>query len=204
MTRGSVSRPSRSTAPGTARSASRLCGGILDGRSTGDPLVADDVDPELRRDVLVQPHRDRGLAERLDRLLEAEAPPLPLDAVAREEVDDVRGGHGADHLALLGGLPPLLVHERLDAAAERLGIALDPRRLGVLLRLDVVEVLQIAGGGAGRELLRGQEVPRVPVGDLADLPAAPDLRDVVQQDDLHGLPSYSVAMYVTSATLRPR
>src|SRR3990172_11994287 len=108
MTRGSVSRPSRSTAPSTARSASRLCGGILDGRSNGGPLVADDVHSELRRDVLVQPHRDRGLAERLDRLVEVEAPPLDLDAVPREEVDDVLGGHGAEQLALPGGLPPPL------------------------------------------------------------------------------------------------
>src|SRR6266849_5383359 len=84
----SVSRPSRRRAPRTARSASRLCGGILDGKSTGG-LFARDVDFELRHDVLVQPDRDHGLAERLDRLDQADPPALDLDRVLLQELHQV-------------------------------------------------------------------------------------------------------------------
>ena len=50
----------------------------------------------------------------------------------------------------------------------------------------MLEILEIAGGGGQRELLGDEEVPRVAVRDLTHLPAAPDFRDVVQQNDLHG------------------
>src|SRR5205823_11576397 len=65
-------------------------------------------------------------------------------------------------------------------------VGLDPVGLGVLLALDLLEVLEIPGGGGERELLGDQEVTRVSVGDVADLAPAPDLRDIVEQDDLHG------------------
>src|SRR2546422_333341 len=76
-----------------------------------------------------------------------------------------------------------------SSLAQRLGFALDAARLGVLLRLDLLEVLEVAGGGAERELFRDQIVARVSVGDVTDLAAAPDLGDVVEQDHSHCCPS---------------
>src|SRR5438309_4311263 len=110
-------------------------------------LFADDGDFELRRDVVMEPNRHRGLAERLDRLVQRDPPALDLDPVPLQELHDVLRGHRAEELALLGGLPALLVHEGLDPLAQRLGLALDAARLGVLLRLDLLEVLEVAGGG---------------------------------------------------------
>src|SRR5204862_6513031 len=117
-------------------------------------LFADDGNFELRRDVVMEPNRHRGLAERLDRLVQRDPPALDLDPVPLQELHDVLRGHRAEELALLGGLPALLEHEGLDPLAQRLGLALDAARLGVLLRLDLLEVLEVAGGGAERELFR--------------------------------------------------
>src|SRR5439155_1278627 len=47
-------------------------------------------------------------------------------------------------------------------------------------------------------------VARVALRHLADLAAAPDLGDVIQQDDSHRSPSYSVARYGSRATVRAR
>src|SRR5437867_12552750 len=110
-------------------------------------LLADDGNFELSRDVMMEPNRHRGLAERLDRLARRDPPALDLDPVPLQELHEVLRGHRAEELALLGGLPALLVHEGLDPVAQRLGLALDAARLGVLLRLDLLEVLEVAGGG---------------------------------------------------------
>src|SRR5438132_12370632 len=135
-------------------------------------LFADDGNFELRRDVVMEPNRHRGLAERLDRLVQRDPPALDLDPVPLQELHDVLRGHRAEELALLGGLPALLVHEGLDPLAQRLGLALDAARLGVLLRLDLLEALEVAGGGAEREPFRDQIVARVSVGDVTDRAAA--------------------------------
>src|SRR5947209_4224060 len=82
-----------------------------------------------------------------------------------------------------GRLASLLVGEGLDPFAQGLGIALDPIRLGFLLLLDVVEVVQVPLGRAEGELLGNQEVSRIAVGDVAHVPAASQLADVVKQDD---------------------
>src|SRR2546426_11651296 len=88
-------------------------------------LFAEDGDFELRRDVVMEPNRPRGLAERLDRLVQRAPPALDLDPVPLQELHDVLRGHRAEELALLGGLPALLVHEGLDPLAPRLRPALD-------------------------------------------------------------------------------
>src|SRR5438876_8050850 len=111
-------------------------------------LFADDGNFELRRDVVMEPNRHRGLAERLDRLVQRDPPALDLDPVPLQELHDVLRGHRAEELALLGGLPALLEHEGLDPLAQRLGLALDAARLVVLIRLDVLDVLYAAGGRA--------------------------------------------------------
>jgi hypothetical protein len=135
----------------------------------------------------VQAHRHRRLAERLDRLFELHAASLELDAVLVEEVDEVLRGHGAEELALLGRLAALLVSQRLDAGPHGLGLRGGALGLGVRLLLDVVQVLEVALGGAERQLLGNQEVPRITVGDVAHLAAPPDLADVLEQNDFHGV-----------------
>src|SRR5207247_9657994 len=141
---------------------------------------------------------------RLDRFGEPDPPALDLDRVPFQELHDVLRGHRAQELALLGGLPALLVRERVDPVAQRLRLALDAICLGVLLPLDLLEVLEVARGGAEGELLRDQIVARVAVGDVANLATAPDLGDIVQQNDSHRSPSYSVARYGRRATVRAR
>src|SRR2546426_11281800 len=98
-------------------------------------LFADDGDFELRRDVVMEPNRHRGLAERLDRLLPRDPPALDLDPVPLQELHDVLRGHRAEELALLRGLPALLVHEGLDPPAQRPGFAPGAGPLCGLLRL---------------------------------------------------------------------
>jgi hypothetical protein len=51
----------------------------------------------------------------------------------------------------------------------------------------VIQVLEVTGGRGERQLLGNQEIPRVAVGHVANLAAAADLADVVQQNDLHRL-----------------
>src|SRR5258705_13244309 len=114
------------------------------------------------------------LAERLDRLVERDALAVHRDAAGAEEIGDVLRGDRAEQLAFLGRLPALLVDERLDLRAERLRVGLDAVGLRVLLPLDVLEVLEVPGGGGERELLGDQEVARVSVGDVAALAPAPD------------------------------
>ena len=52
-------------------------------------LFANDADAELGRDVGVQPDLHRRLAERFDRLVEVDPPPLDLQVVPGEEIGDV-------------------------------------------------------------------------------------------------------------------
>src|SRR5688500_17916394 len=92
---------SRRIAPRMARSASRLCGGILPGSSTTvatvvppdrpgrSPLLAGHGHFEGRRHVLVEPDRDLVLPERLDGLLQLHAPLLHRQLVLPQELDDV-------------------------------------------------------------------------------------------------------------------
>src|SRR5207245_5025003 len=82
------------------------------------PLLADDVDPQLRDDVRVQPHGDRVLAERLDGLLECDALAVHRNTARAEEVGDVLRRDRAEELAFLGGLAALLVDQRFDLRAQ--------------------------------------------------------------------------------------
>ena len=133
----------------------------------------------------MQADRDHRVAERLDRLIELHALALHAHAVLVEELDEVLRGDGAEELAFLGGLSPLLVREALDLVAQGLGVLFDPVGLGVRLLLDVIQVLEIAGGGAERELLGDEEVARVAIRNVPDLTAPAELLHVVEQDDFH-------------------
>src|SRR5260370_1244371 len=116
-------------------------------------LLADDADPELGGDVVVEPHGDGELAQRLDRLVEHDSPPLDLDAVLVQKLRHVLRGDGPEELALLGRLTTILVHERVDARAQRLGVRLDAARLGVLLLVYVLEVFRFTARAAQPTLL---------------------------------------------------
>src|SRR5262249_1986842 len=135
MALGRLSRSSR-TAPSTARSASRLCGGILEvSRSLsvatsrrprgaldtpralsvreppGPALLSADGHLELRGDVGVQADGHAELSERLDGLVEPDAPALDVDAVLGEEHGDVVPTHRAEEPVLVGSLPG---HEEVE------------------------------------------------------------------------------------------
>src|SRR5262245_13947321 len=133
----------------------------------------------------MQADADRRLAQRLDRLIELNTASFDLDAAGAEKVDDVLGRHRTEELAFLGRLTSHLEHEPFDPRAQCLSIVLDAFGLGVLLGLDLSEVLEIAGGGREGQLLGNEVVPRVPIGDVADLAPTPNLGDVVEKNDLH-------------------
>jgi len=124
----------------------------------------------------MQAHRHHELAERLDGLVERDAAPLDLDAVLREEAREVGAAHRAEEPALVGGLPALGEVQGLDGLGLALRVRPELRRLRVLPRLDLLDVLEVRGGGVQGELLGQQEVARVAVGNVADLTAAPQGR----------------------------
>src|SRR5207247_8477627 len=101
------------------------------------------------------------------------------------------------------GLSPLLIRDALDLVAQRFGVLFDPVGLGVRLLLDVIQVLEIAGGGAERELLGDEEVARVAIRNVPDLTAPAELLHVVEQDDFHRRSS-SVETSGSNATVRAR
>src|SRR5262245_5837564 len=186
---------------GTSTPRARPCAGVV-----SFALLADDVHAEVRDDLGMEADRDGRLAERLDGLVERDASPLDLQPLRDQEVDDVLGGDRAEELPLLGRLAMLLIRQGFDATAGRVGITLDTIGLRLLLLFDVVEVLEVAGGGAERELLRNEKVARIAVRYVAHLAPAADLRDIVEQDDLHRVPSPSprTATAPPSASASPR
>src|SRR5215510_2024586 len=99
MARGSTPG-SRRMAPSTARSASRLCGGILPGSSTSAAmlpsrataaLIPGDRHRQRRRDVVGKANGHLVLAQGLDRLLQLHPALLDHDLVPLQELDDVLG-----------------------------------------------------------------------------------------------------------------
>ena len=159
---------------------------------------------QLGGDVGVQSDRHARLAQGLHRLVEVDPPPLDLDSLPLEEVRDVLRGDRAEELALFRGLAALLVAQRLDPPTERLGVFLDAIGLGLLLLLDVVQVLEVPRAGAQRQPLGDEKVARVAVGHVTHLAPTPDRRHVVQQDDFHARRPSLVATYGSRATVRAR
>src|SRR2546430_16648462 len=68
-------------------------------------LFADDGDFELRRDVVMEPNRHRGLAERLDRLVHRDPPGPDLVPLPPQEPPQRPGGPPPPELAPLAGAP---------------------------------------------------------------------------------------------------
>ena len=99
---------------------------------------------------------DGELTHRLDRLVQGDAPPLDVDAVLREVGGEVGLAHGAEEAPFVGGGADLGEAERLDRRRLALGLGLELGRRCVLAALDLLEVLEIGGGGVEGQLL-GQE-----------------------------------------------
>src|SRR5690242_17516290 len=107
-------------------------------------LFSDDADLELRRYLRVQSNVDRRLTEGLDGFIQMDAAAIGANALFVQEVRDVLRRHGPEQLALFRSLTALLEGQRFDATPQQLGVGLEAIRLRLLLRLDVVEVVQIA------------------------------------------------------------
>src|SRR5215831_9331630 len=141
MALGRLSR-SRRTAPRTARSASKLCGGILEvSRSlrvatTATGLLSSDRHLELSGDFRMQADRHAELAERLDRLVEPDATPLDLELVLAEECGDIVATDGSKEPILIRGLPRQCQVQSFDGLGHLLRLGEILGRLAILTGLD--------------------------------------------------------------------
>src|SRR5580765_5485713 len=185
-------------APSTARSASRLWGGIRAVRrslSVATPelgrvcacrsLFARDRDLELGRHVPMQPDRYAELSQGLDRLVEPDAPALDLESVLAEELRHVGASHRSEQARLVGSLAALGKVQRLDGLRLRLGVGFELAGPTFLPRLDAFEVLHIRRGGVQGKLLRQEIVAGVSVGDVPNVSTPTESADIIEQDDLH-------------------
>ena len=170
------------------------------------PALRDDQRLHLDLHVLEERDRDRVATDPLDRVDVHLSPVDPNLPRAPDLVRDISGRDGAEQRAR---------GSRLDLEAEnRL-----PEHLGDLLRLLGASclVLRTLGldslelGHAGRRRHLGQAarqevVAGVPARDVDDVPAQPELLDVLEQDELHrywetyGRSAISRARFTAAAT----
>src|SRR6185295_19292250 len=186
MARGRLSRSSR-MAPSTARSASKLWGGILEVSSSARVAIPYSRLTETfswavtsewsRTGTLNSPRVLMGSSIRIRR----RSTSIPC----WDRKVDIGLAHRPEELALIGGLPALGEGQPLDGLGLALGLVAELGRLALLTELDRVEVLQIGRGRVQGQLVRQEVVPRISVGDVADLAAAAELRHIVEEDDLH-------------------
>src|SRR5688500_3179302 len=185
-------------APSTARSASRLWGGIRAVRrslSVATPelgrvcayraLFARDRYLELGGHFRMQPDRHAELSQGLDRLLEPDAPALDLEPVLAEELRHVGASHRSEQARLVGSLAALGKVQRLDGLGLRLRVGFELAGPTFLPRLDALEVLHIPRGGVQGELLRQEVIAGVSVGHITNVSTPTERADIVEQDDLH-------------------
>src|SRR2546426_266256 len=131
-------------------------------------------------------HPDLVGAERSYRLVEMDILPVDLDAGTRlDRIGDIGGGHRAEEPALLAGPRRYFQPTRDQFRGERLELDLlfrHPSDVSPLQALGVLQgtLLGLDGQAAGHE-----EVPRISVGDVDDVPGIPELLYGLLQDDLH-------------------
>src|SRR5690606_3455288 len=159
------------------------------GHNAGASVLLDDPDLDLGADFGVQVDGDRKNAEALDRLLEhhVAAVHLEIEALLVQPVGDVRRRDRAEQLRLLAGT-------RLERQRHVLERRSTPPRLQVLATspllgtaLLLLELAYVRLRRLVREATRQQVVARVAAPHGDDVARAPQLRDVLPQDDFHVL-----------------
>jgi hypothetical protein len=172
-----------------------LCGsgrlglGRFEGRELlfGWKLPALRNDERLHLDLHVLEERDRNgvAADALDRVDLHLAPVHPDLARAPDLVGDVRRRYRAEERARGAGLDLEAEHglpEHLGDLVRLLGAS------GLALRALGLHALELGDAGRCRhfgQAAREQVVARVPAGDVDDVPAQPELLDILEQDELH-------------------
>src|SRR5262245_36503464 len=156
------------------------------------PLFLDDPDADLPGHLGVQLHGEGVDAERLDRLLDEDAPLVDHDAVLLEILGDVRGGHRPVQLIVLPHLADDGARQPREAASHRGGVFLLLGQVNGVLAPPLLDRLEVALGRRQGLALGQQEVAGIPGGHVHDLAAASQLVDVVPEHDAHaslpGLP----------------
>src|SRR5437762_1457985 len=120
----------------------------------------------------MQADRHAELAERLDRLVEADSTPLDVELVLAEERGDVVPSNRSEEPILIRGLPAQGQVQAFDGLSLLLCLGEIFGRLAVLTGLDALEILQVRPGRSQRELVRQEVVPGIAIRDIPDLAAA--------------------------------
>src|SRR5690606_11396656 len=150
-------------------------------------LGGDDLDDEVREDVLVQTDGRLVLAERPDRGRELDGPAIDVLAEHRgDALGDLLGGDGTEETAVLAGA--LGDDERLglEGRLERLRVLDVGDRTLAARRTDLVELTLTTLGPRGRETAGHEVVAGVAVLDLDDVAGGSEARDLVGEDELAG------------------
>src|SRR5690606_6192817 len=186
--------PRREGAEGAPRTPNRVAPALgtpleREGSQPRASLLLDDPDLDLGAHFAVQVDGDRVDAEALDRLLEHDVTPvhLEVETLLVQPVRDVRRRDRTEQLGLLAR--PHLERER--DALERRGTPprLQVRTASTLLgpTLLLLELAEVRLRRLVREAARPQVVARVPRLHGHDLTCAPEVRNVLSQDDFHAL-----------------
>src|SRR6188768_3392437 len=143
----------------------------------------DDEHLHLRGDVAVQPHRDRVLAERADRLGQLDLALVDFEAEAGEALGDVGRRDRPVERVLLADAAGDDAFRLAQARRDRFGDAAVLRlALGGALLLGR-DLALVAGRDLQRELARQQVVAGEPVGHLDHVAAAAEVIDRFLEDD---------------------
>src|SRR5699024_11111807 len=153
----------------------------------GRALGGDDLDDQVREDVVVQAHGRLVLAERADRRHELDG--AAVDVLVEHLLDglgDLLGGDRAEEAAVLAGALGEDEGLRLERGLQRLRLLDAGDRTLAAGRTDLVELTLTALGPRGRETAGHEEVASVAVLDVDDIAGGAEAGDLVGEDELGG------------------
>src|SRR5438128_5613473 len=180
---------------------------ISTSRAATEPLrLRRDGHLHLRHHLRVEPHFHLVRSDLLQRLTQVHV--LPLDRVSRrdERLVHVLGGDRAEEPVLLAYLASEPHLDGRELLGHRAHVLLLLRRARQDARLLVLELADVLRRREHRQVARQQVVAAVAGLHLDQRPRAPQVLQVLRQDDLHVRASYWCCMTVKgkSATCRPR
>src|SRR5690606_27377245 len=183
----SLRRRSRERSSAPHHEGAGRCGVDQAGSGLGGTLGGDDLDDEVREDLVVQAHSRLVLAERAGRGGELDG--ATVDVLVEHRLDalgDLLGGDRTEQTAVLAGA--LGDDDGLRLERRLQGLRLLDVRDGALAagRTDLVELTLTALGPRGRETAGQEEVAGVAVLDLDDIAGGTEAGDLVGEDELAG------------------